>query len=127
MIGVCNTGFTAFNSYAGSTANSWSVQASASTTNKWNNNSSTLLATETSVAGDIFMVAYDVDASKVWFGRNGTWYGSGDPAAGTNAAFTNLTGTLGVVVSSISTTSAIAVNCGQRPFSYTPTTAFDKR
>jgi hypothetical protein len=124
MIGVCNTGFTAFNSYGGSTANSWTVQASASTTNKWNNNSATLLATETSVAGDIFMVAYDVDASKVWFGRNGTWYGSGDPAAGTNAAFTNLTGTLGVVVSSISTTSAIAVNCGQRPFSYTPPTGF---
>jgi hypothetical protein len=124
MIGVANTGFTAFNNYAGSTANSWSVQASESTTNKWNNNSSTLLATEVSGVGDVFMLAYDVDAGKVWFGRNGTWYGSGDPAAGTNAAFTNLTGTLGVVVSSISTTSAIAVNCGQRPFSYTPPTGF---
>jgi hypothetical protein len=124
MIGVANTGFTAFNNYAGSTANSWSVQASESTTNKWNNNSSTLLATEVSAVGDVFMLAYDVDAAKVWFGRNGTWYGSGDPAAGTNAAFTNLTGTLGVVVSSISTTSAIAVNCGQRPFTYTPPSGF---
>ena len=124
MIGVCNTGFTAFNSYAGSTANSWSVQASESTTNKWNNNSSTLLATEVSAVGNVFMLAYDVDAGKVWFGRNGTWYSSGDPAAGTNAAFTNLSGSLGVVVSSISTTSAVAVNCGQRPFSYTPPTGF---
>ena len=36
------------------------------------------------VAGDIISVALDVDASKIWFGKNGTWGNSSDPAAGTN-------------------------------------------
>jgi hypothetical protein len=36
-------------------------------------------------AGDIISVALDVDASKIWFGRNGTWGNSSDPAAGTNS------------------------------------------
>ena len=35
-------------------------------------------------AGDIVSVALDVDASKIWFGKNGTWGNSSDPAAGTN-------------------------------------------
>ena len=37
------------------------------------------------VAGDIISVALDVDASKIWFGKNGTWGNSSDPAAGTNS------------------------------------------
>jgi len=32
---------------------------------------------------DIIMFALDVDAKKLWVGKNGTWDGSGDPAAGT--------------------------------------------
>ncbi|MDP6584780.1 MAG: hypothetical protein QF535_08990, partial [Anaerolineales bacterium] len=39
--------------------------------------------------GDIMNIAVDVDNGKCWFGINGTWNGSGDPAAGTNATFTN--------------------------------------
>jgi len=39
-------------------------------------------------AGDIISVAYDSSSGKVWFAVNGTWYNSGDPAAGTNASFT---------------------------------------
>ena len=35
-------------------------------------------------AGDIIQVAFDADTRKVWFGRNGTWNGSGNPANGTN-------------------------------------------
>jgi hypothetical protein len=31
---------------------------------------------------DIIMFALDVDARKLWVGKNGTWDGSGDPAAG---------------------------------------------
>ncbi len=33
---------------------------------------------------DIIQVAFDADTRKVWFGRNGTWNNSGDPANGTN-------------------------------------------
>ena len=37
---------------------------------------------------DVIQVAYDADTGKVWFGRNNTWGGSGDPANGTNEAGT---------------------------------------
>ena len=43
---------------------------------------------------DIIMFALDVDARKLWIGKNGTWNDSGDPAAGTgeNASWTVDTG-----------------------------------
>jgi len=34
---------------------------------------------------DIIMLAMDLDNGYGWFGKNGTWQNSGDPAAGTNA------------------------------------------
>lgn len=34
--------------------------------------------------GATIMCALDIDADKVWLGVNGTWYNSGNPAAGTN-------------------------------------------
>ena len=34
--------------------------------------------------GDIIGVAFDVDAGKIWFSKNGTYNHSGDPANGTN-------------------------------------------
>jgi len=36
-------------------------------------------------AGDICMLALDIDNKKIWYGKNGTWFNSGDPAAGSNA------------------------------------------
>lgn len=38
--------------------------------------------------GDVVMVAVDMDAGDIWFGLNGTWKGSGNPATGANPAFT---------------------------------------
>ena len=38
--------------------------------------------------GDIVMVALDYDNKKLWFGKNGTFYNSGNPATGTNAQAT---------------------------------------
>jgi len=43
--------------------------------------------------GDIMMYAIDLDNGKVWFGKNGTFFASGDPASGTNEAFSGLSGT----------------------------------
>lgn len=40
--------------------------------------------------GDILNIAMDVDAGKVWFGKNNTWHNSGNPAAGTNATVSGL-------------------------------------
>lgn len=38
--------------------------------------------------GDVVMMAIDVDTMKFWVGVDGTWYNSGDPAAGSNATGT---------------------------------------
>ena len=43
---------------------------------------------------DVIGVALDMTNGKVFFAKNGTWQNSGDPVAGTGAAFTGLTGTL---------------------------------
>jgi hypothetical protein len=37
---------------------------------------------------DIIGVAFDTENQKLFFAKNGTWQNSGDPAAGTNPAFT---------------------------------------
>ena len=34
---------------------------------------------------DIVMVAFDYDNDKIWFGKNGTWFASGNPSTGANA------------------------------------------
>jgi len=39
---------------------------------------------------DVLMLAFDLDNGKFWAGKNGTWHNSGNPAAGTNAAYTNV-------------------------------------
>jgi len=36
--------------------------------------------------GDIIQIAFDPGDGKLWFGKNGTWQASGDPAAGTSPA-----------------------------------------
>jgi hypothetical protein len=92
---------------------------------KYSNNVATAYGSGTTT-GDIVMCALDMDSGKIWWGKNGTWFASGDPAAGTNAAFTNLSGT---VIPSFRLYSEVgardmSVNFGQRPFAYTPPTGF---
>ncbi len=77
-------------------------------------------------SGDIVGIALDLDNGKIWFSKNGTWQASGDPAAGTNAAFTGIasdTWSIGSTVYSGGVTS-FNHNFGQRPFTYTPPTGF---
>jgi hypothetical protein len=45
-------------------------------------------------AGTIYMFALDMTAGLFWAGHNGTWYNGGNPAAGTNAAASGLSGTV---------------------------------
>jgi hypothetical protein len=41
-------------------------------------------------SGDILIVALDMDNGEVYFGKNGTWGNSGNPATNTNPCFTGL-------------------------------------
>ena len=94
---------------------------------KWTNLTSSAYGTGYA-NNDIIQIAYDADNGKLWFGKNGTWQASGNPAAGTNAAFTGITGNycFGVTAYQHPTlgTSTYNANFGQRPFSYTPPTGF---
>ena len=46
--------------------------------------------------GDHGMVAVDTVAGKAWWGKNGTWFASGNPATGANPAFTDSDMTEGI-------------------------------
>ncbi len=49
--------------------------------------SSTVGASVTYSAGDIVSVAVDADAGKIWFAKNGTYEGSGNPATGSSPTY----------------------------------------
>ena len=74
--------------------------------------------------GDILMVAFDLDNSKIFFGKNGIWMASSDPATGANPAFTLASGTYKPIARPYDTSGVINVNFGQRPFAYTAPSGF---
>jgi hypothetical protein len=77
----------------------------------------------TFTTNDIIGVALDADTGSVWFSKNGTFQNSGNPAAGTGAAVTGLTGPFCFSMS-IYNTDDIRANFGQSAFTYTPPTGF---
>lgn len=73
---------------------------------------------------DVMMCAFDLDAKKVWFGRNGTWQQSGGPATGANpmgvyAASGEITPVIQVQGSVVAT-----VRFATASFTYTPPVGF---
>ena len=84
------------------------------------------VASMTFAANDIVMIAFDVAAGKFWMGKNGTWFDSGNPAAGTNEkqTFTASINWRPWCVQYGSSAAQSVANFGQRPFAYTPPTGF---
>ena len=78
------------------------------------------------LVNDIIMIAFDVGAGKFWMGKNGTWFDSGNPAAGTNEkqTFTANINWRPWCVTYGSSAAQNVVNFGQRPFAYTPPSGF---
>ena len=77
---------------------------------------------------DVGMCCIDKAANKIWFGKNGTWFNSGDPVTGANSAFSdlNLLANLEIIIQSPSPSGAPSAvfNFGQKTFAYTPPTGF---
>lgn len=93
---------------------------------KYTNNGGTSYG-NTYTTGDIIGFAFDADNGKLYFSKNGTWQASGDPVAGTNAAFTGLTAGPYFPCASDGSGGASATfnyNFGSRGFTYTPPTGF---
>jgi hypothetical protein len=87
---------------------------------KYNNNVGSLYG-DSYTTGDIIGVAFDLTNGKIWFSKNGTFQASGDPAAGTNAAFTTLSSTVTYFPAfgdaSGGSTSTFDCNFGSPPYS----------
>jgi hypothetical protein len=93
------------------------------------NGSGSAYGSGSSATTDVFQCALDLDNGKIWWGKNGTFFASGDPAAGTNAAFTNLSGQTLAPVAGVygsSSSNGAIINFGQQPFAYTPPTGFNR-
>lgn len=121
--GIAQSGL-GLNSFVGSSATSYGYDHA--TGNKWNNNSGS--AYGASLANtNVMGVAVDLDNGKIWFAKNNTWQASGDPAAGTNAAFTGLSGTFYPAVSLYKTPTTQHVLGARFPsadLSYSPPSGF---
>lgn len=120
LIGVANSSSLRTN-FPGENANSWAVYSANG--NKYNSGTGAAYGTSYT-NGDVVMVALDMDNGKVWMGKNGTWYNSGDPAAGTNAAYTGLTGTLMIIGGGDATARSLTGNWGASAFTYTAPSGF---
>ena len=75
--------------------------------------------------GDVIMVAFDADAGKIWFGKNGTWYDSGDPGAGTGEQFSGVTGAYAIAITPWDDGSIVDVVTESGELSHTIPTGFD--
>ncbi len=76
-------------SYLGQISQNWAYYI-LSGAEKFRNSSHYVPSIGGMVANDIAMVALDMDNGKIWFGKNGTWSESGNPAGNSNPSFSNI-------------------------------------
>ena len=78
--------------------------------------------------GDVVGIALDMDNGKLWFSVNGTWLDSGNPSTGTNAMYSDLSGTIYAIACMRSLPpEAVAqtANFGASAFSYSVPSGFN--
>ena len=73
-------------------SNGWALQANGAA---YGASGATQPSFGNTVKGDIYGVALDVDAGKIWFSKNGTYPNSGNPATGANPVWSGVTPTSG--------------------------------
>lgn len=125
QIGVCNDDAT-INSDTDSALNSSSAWRYLPTGYKMNGAVGTATAFgDAFTTGDVIGCAFDPLAGHVWFSKNGVWQAGGNPSTGANPAFTGLSKALYpcVIISNITAT-PVAINFGQKGFSYAAPTGF---
>lgn len=69
--------------YPGLTAKGVGMRDAGSFVNGWTVNAGGGIG-GSDTSGTIYQFAVDIDAAKLWVGKGGTWFSSGDPAAGTS-------------------------------------------
>lgn len=63
-------------------------------------------------------IALDMDTGKLWWSLNGSWQASGNPGAGTNEAYSGISGTFYPMLSMYGLNSRATANFGASAFSY---------
>ena len=110
-------------SLAGMTGNIWAWRNDSYKVNNSSSPAQSLYGNTWST--EVIGVALDMDNGKIYWSINGTFQSSGDPAAGTNAAFTNVSGSVApILIDQGSGTFDGSFNFGQRPFAYTAPSGF---
>lgn len=69
-------------------------------------------------------VAVDLTAGLIWWSRANVWQASGDPAAGTGAAYSGLTGTLFPTLSQLETARVATGKFAAADLTYSPPSGF---
>ena len=83
------TFFMNMGNWGGADAYGWGYHSS---NGQISNNGSVVAFGSTWGPGNTMGVALDADSGKVWFAKDNVWQMSGNPAAGTNPSYSNLTG-----------------------------------
>jgi SPRY domain len=107
------------NTDIGQSANSWSMLDDG---RKYHNASAASYGSDPG-ANAVIGIALDMDAGKIWWAINNSWQASGDPGAGTNAAYSNVTGTVYPAVTVIDG-KAVTARFAAAAQSYTPPSEF---
>ena len=79
---------------------------------------------DTFTTNDIISVALDLDNGKIWWAKNGIWQASGNPAAGTNPAYTSVSGDFFAMVGLYGTENEVTANFGATAFSHSVPSGF---
>jgi hypothetical protein len=120
MFGVGNAD-ASVNTYCGATADSWGWRSDGAGGLKFHAGSSALGVDAD--AGDVIQVALDLDNGELWWGVNGTWHESSNPATRTSPHYTGVTGSgepIFAMYSPYTSGNSVTANFGASAFSYTP-------
>jgi hypothetical protein len=109
-------------SWPGDTALSYGIYSNDGTV--WNDGNEYAYEAYVFDTDDLIMMALDMDNGKIYWGVDGTWFNSGDPAAQTNPAFTGLSGAKYTALSLLDEGTTITINFGATAFSYSPPSGF---
>jgi len=106
----------------GGSVNTWTRLNSPSRV--YHNGSTSNYGTDISV-GDTIMCALNIDTGNIWYGKNGTWEASGNPATGSNPSQSFTAGqTMSPAISSGGGTPSFEANFGSLGFTHTPPDGF---
>lgn len=79
----------------------------------------------TPAVNDVYLFAVDQTNGYIWFGKNGSWFNSGDPASGTGYIYSGLASyDLAPYIEDYQSSSSLA-NFGATTFAYAPPTGFN--